>query len=354
MTFDFGDIITITSVFELCFFILFILFKAHKPYYNKILLLVFASQAIGITSWILRKYNIFDDIAYIFKVFDLLWAPTLFLYAEALTKKREQPGIYHYFHALPFLLVLVYSFIGFAVTIPDPPVSAIVNIQVIIYIIAGVVIIARYHRIVKENFSKDESKIRQWVTVVLLGYALACLTPVVAFHFGLFNGQSDITKEVVGFLPFLLFYNILFFNAVENPVVIHDLPFEEKYQGSRLTDDLAKKYLEKLNNTVESEKCYLEPELTLGSLSESSGIPARYLSQIINQYKRKSFYDYINGLRAEYACKLLLSDNRKTVLEILYESGFNSKTSFNTFFKKHTGISPTQFKTKNKISGSGL
>jgi len=352
VTFDFADIVTFTSVFELLSFIIFIILKARKPYYNKVLVIFFAFQTLGIISWILRKYNIYPDISNILFVFELVWAPSLFLYAEALTKQRAKPGIYWFYHGIPFLFFLVYAMLRLAIELPSPPIDLVVSIQVIGYNLAGLYILVRYHRRVKENFSKDEADIRNWVAVVLLGYALACLIPPIAYYIGIYQNQTIMVKEVISFLPFLIFYNILFFNAIGNPVIIHEIPKEEKYLGSQLTNVTAKQYLEKLNQVVESERCYLEPELTLGGLSKISGISSRYLSQIINQHKNKSFYDYINGLRTDYACKLLVTDSKKTILEILFESGFNSKTSFNTAFKKHTGLTPSQYKTKNRKNGS--
>jgi len=352
VVFDFADIVTFTAVFELLFFIIFILFKSFKPYYNRILLIFFACQALGIVSWIFRKHHLQDEISNILLVFDLFWAPSLFLYAEALTKKREKPGIYFFYHALLFLIFLIYSLIQLVFTLPSPPISIIINTQVIVYNIAGLIILTQYHRKVKENFSKDESKIRSWVVFAIVGYALACFIPTITYYLGIYQVQSSMIKEVIAYFPFLVFYNILFFNAVGNPVIIHEIPKGERYQNSNLTDEQANKFLKKLDKVVESGKCYLEPELTLNSLSEMSEIPSRYLSQIINQYKQKSFYDYINGLRVEYACKELQADSNKTILEILYESGFNSKTSFNTSFKKHTRLTPSQFKEKTKKNSS--
>lgn len=348
MTFDFADIVNFTCVFELLFFVIFITLKNRKPYYNKVLNIFFAAQALGIISGILIKYNLNKELSDILVVFVLIWAPSLFLYAEALTKKREKSGIYLFYHGIPFLVILVYSLIRLVFLLPSPPIGFILNIQVIAYNIAGLFILTRYHRKVKESFSRDESNIRNWVTVVLIGYALSCFTPLILYYLGFYQDQSIIMKEFLSMIPFLLFYNILFFNAIGNPVVIHEMPKEERYQGSQLTDDLAEEYIGKLDQIVESGKCFLEPELTLNGLSEITGIPSRYLSQIINQHKQKSFYDYINGLRTEYACKLLLVDSKKTILEVLYESGFNSKTSFNTSFKKHTGQTPSQYKLKNQ------
>jgi AraC-like DNA-binding protein len=66
---------------------------------------------------------------------------------------------------------------------------------------------------------------------------------------------------------------------------------------------------------------------------------------MLNEHFHKNFSDYINSLRIEEAKKILQDPaNNKTILEILYETGFNSKASFNAYFKKETGLTPTEFK----------
>lgn len=352
MTFDLADIITISSVLELFLFSIFLLLKNIRPNYNKALVVFFFFQIIGILSWIFTKHVIFPELAKFLEGFTLLWAPSLYLYAESLTKQNFKFRRKTFYHAFPFILFLLYYSIGLVKKLPPPPIDIIVTIQVNVYIIVGLYILFRYHRKVKENFSEDEAKTRNWLAVVMLGYAIACLIPPITYYLGFYQQQTSTVKEIISFFPFLIFYNILFFNAIGNTVVVHDIPKEEKYTGSPLTDDLAKQYLEKLDRIVAFEKCFLEPELTLGELSDKLGIHSRYLSQIINQYKQKTFYDFINGLRTEYACSLLSSNSKKTILEILFESGFNSKTSFNTAFKKYTGVTPSQYKARKNGSAS--
>lgn len=346
--FDFADIITFTTVFELLFFILYILFKSFKPYHNKVLAIFFLTQMLGIVYWMLEKHELNTPIVQILDVFTLLWAPSLYLYAQALTKKKSKPNIYDLIHSSPFILFFLYTIVRVTFNLPKISFNIIVSAQVIIYNLVGIYILITYHRKVKNNFSTDESIIRKWVAIALIGYTIACFFPYLPYLLGFLENTSSVVKSVIAFLPFLIFFNILFLNAIENPVVIHELPKEERYKGSSLTENMAQEYLKKLDILVNEKHCFLEPELTLGDLSEMSGIPSRYLSQIINQYKNKSFFDYINGLRVNYACNLLLTDNRKNILEILYESGFNSKTSFNTSFKKHTGLSPSEYKAKFK------
>ena len=94
------------------------------------------------------------------------------------------------------------------------------------------------------------------------------------------------------------------------------------------------------------EKPYLDFELTLQKLAIQVDIPERELSLLINHHLNKHFFDFINEYRINDA-KILLKDPTKkelTVLEILYEVGFNSKSSFYTAFKKATNQTPTEYR----------
>jgi AraC-like DNA-binding protein len=93
----------------------------------------------------------------------------------------------------------------------------------------------------------------------------------------------------------------------------------------------------------------MDPLLSLERLSKSVRIPERILSQVINQSSGLNFNDFINKYRTEHAQKLLKDEPNKKVLEVAYECGFNSKTTFNSAFKKFTGQTPSEFK-KNLTS----
>jgi AraC-like DNA-binding protein len=95
---------------------------------------------------------------------------------------------------------------------------------------------------------------------------------------------------------------------------------------------------------METEKPYLDDALTLQKLAEKISIPEKQLSILINQSAGKHFFDFINEFRINYAKTLLKEQPQLTVLEVLYEAGFNSKSSFYTAFKKETGITPTDYR----------
>ena len=107
------------------------------------------------------------------------------------------------------------------------------------------------------------------------------------------------------------------------------------------------KLKEELNNLLLSDNIYKE-DLTLPKLAATLGIKTYQLSHFINNYIEMSFADFINTYRVEDAKKKILTSQDVTILNIAYESGFNSKASFNRAFKKFTGLTPSDFRNINK------
>jgi AraC-like DNA-binding protein len=109
--------------------------------------------------------------------------------------------------------------------------------------------------------------------------------------------------------------------------------------------DIAR-HKDNLISYLEQEKPYTDPDLQLQNLADHLGIPSYQLSQIINTELRQNFYELINSLRiAEAKHRLIDPANQHiTILAIAYDIGFNSKSTFNTAFKKYTKMTPSQFK----------
>jgi len=133
------------------------------------------------------------------------------------------------------------------------------------------------------------------------------------------------------------------------PVTLYNTP---KYSSSAIDEDNKEIYLKKIVNIMEEEKLYLDPLLTLDKFASLLGINRFYISQVINEKLGKNFPDFVNAYRIERTKSLLASEKGKhyTLLAVAYESGFNSKTSFNTVFKKHTGQTPSAFRKAQIIN----
>lgn len=101
---------------------------------------------------------------------------------------------------------------------------------------------------------------------------------------------------------------------------------------------------DKLESYIQEHKPYLKNNLSLDQLAERSDISARNISAIINSCYHKNFFEYINDFRLDDAKYMLLQYQDKSITEIFYECGFNSKSTFNTYFKKRMGMTPSQYR----------
>ena len=130
---------------------------------------------------------------------------------------------------------------------------------------------------------------------------------------------------------------------------------KKKYSKSGLSPEMAQNLHRELSQMMEREKLFSESELSLAALAKKLNVHPNYLSQVINEIEGKNFYDYINSLRIEEFKRLVAmpSNQQYTILSMAYECGFNSKSSFNRFFKKATGVSPSEYLREHAVEVAG-
>lgn len=161
-------------------------------------------------------------------------------------------------------------------------------------------------------------------------YALLLTGVFLVFSYTIGDFQIAITEDEI---------NASIFAGSENLV--------SRYQKSALSEGLLDVYQQKLDFMMSRELAFLDPELSLQSLSKQLKIPKHHLTQLFNVRLGENFYHYINKLRIDYACELIRKSNEdSTFEEIGYKSGFNSKTSFNRYFKKQVGCTPSTYRTQ--------
>jgi AraC-like DNA-binding protein len=138
------------------------------------------------------------------------------------------------------------------------------------------------------------------------------------------------------------------------PAILEEAPERKKakYGNNRLPDFLRASIIAELNRHMRSAQPWLKVDLTLSQLAASINVNPHHLSQIINSEFGKSFACYINEHRVTAACQLLLDKSSKAVLDVALNSGFSSKSSFNALFKKHTGMTPSEYRRRFQKSDS--
>lgn len=119
-----------------------------------------------------------------------------------------------------------------------------------------------------------------------------------------------------------------------------------KYEHSPLTPERSERYAQRLRALMETEKPYLDPDLTLGEMGEQLDLLPRYVSQVVNEEVGQSFTAFVNAYRVKAAKQLLLDEAHQhlTVVAVAHKAGFNSKSAFYAAFKKDTGTTPAAFR----------
>ncbi len=121
---------------------------------------------------------------------------------------------------------------------------------------------------------------------------------------------------------------------------------QQKYKSSSLSRDDQSEILKKLKERMETERPFMQPNFSLPDLAAQLKISTHQLSQVINEGLGKSFFEMTAEYRIEEARRLLKEKLNIKVEEIAEEVGYNSKSSFNTAFKKIVGVTPSEFRNK--------
>jgi len=119
----------------------------------------------------------------------------------------------------------------------------------------------------------------------------------------------------------------------------------QKYKTSAVTSETQSQLLEKLKKVMNESKPFVKPDFSLPELARMLGTSVHALSQVINDGLGKNFFEMTAEYRIEEAKSLLKSQPNIKVEEIAGQVGYNSKSSFNTSFKKIAGKTPSEFRS---------
>lgn len=268
-----------------------------------------------------------------------LIGPFLFLYVKSMTKPDENIQKRWWWHIVPYVFI-IFAF-RFYYNYYDNKwlwrwFIELIYKQWMLYIFASAYLLIPIFKKVRDRKTKliDEEF---WLLNIFFGTSVVWL----AYE------TSSYTSYIVGALSFtfLLYISILLWvYKRSNKTISTDPPI--KYANSNLDVIEIAAHMQKINQYIEQQKPYLDPDLTLVKLSQQLGISRKELSQTINQSEGKNYSSYIAKLRIEEAKRLLALPQYSNykISAIAYESGFNSLSSFNTYFKKIVGKTAQEYR----------
>lgn len=307
------------------------------------------------------------------EVIRFIIAPALYLSVSSFTSAGRKFRKRDLGHFIPFLLFvincvpLVFSgplllnrmVAAFPASFPVVTVfmSLVIKVQIAVYWIGAYVKLARHRKNIRLILSSPDTADLRWLKYVLLGILLIILLWFNEIFFPL-AWINDITSWGYLAATYVVSYFALWQREVypfpAEAVAIDEIIRED--QSSKKQERIPASKIEplkaRLTQLMETEKYFLDPALGLPQLSERMNLSPHELSYLLNTGFGATFFEFVNRYRVEEAKRLLLGDQYQhlSMVGIAYESGFNSKTTFNMTFKKITGLSPTEFR---KAPGNG-
>lgn len=217
--------------------------------------------------------------------------------------------------------------------------------------------VLRHQQKIESFISNKEPIDLNWIKYIIYSF----IGSTIIYICYAFSSDSSSLNIYMNLYFFLIVNLIAYFSIKQGEIFPHSLdvkqlatPFlsEEGSSTKALMDDeqlnAQKEHLIQLMN---DEKPYLDTELNLLKLADQMSLSAHQLSYIVNKGFGENFFSFINRYKVENAKKLLQNPDydHYTILAIAYESGFNSKTAFNTTFKKLTDQTPSEFRKLRSI-----
>lgn len=184
-----------------------------------------------------------------------------------------------------------------------------------------------------------------WIIGAYSGYVVSIIAYFILSSLGWITIEHDyfIMTGIVFCIGLVTYFGFILPEVFDGTPLKKIVPFA-KYQRSGLTSEFSLSQKERLLEVMDQHKPYLDSDLRLDDLANMISLSRNHTSQIINEHFGQSFFYFINTYRISEAMELLISDIDLSITEVIYQSGFNNRVSFYKAFKKHTGITPKEFR----------
>lgn len=367
-----GLIGIIPVIFSVIFSIQLLLIKNISPKENRVLSVYISFLGFTQLVLILNDFNLAILAQYFLPLFItvLLAIPPL-MYRYILIN-LNQPIKRFFRHLILSIIVFITTSVSISVIIINPK-SEFINvffnilsysilagmigvftIQNIFYIYKSITKYRKYVNDLNETVSYEDTLKLRWVLIYIIGYLIFIVCVYLSEFFQATLGDLFFSFSLLAYIIFLWQTKIKQFDALfilrQATIVETDKAIEKEITTTKTekNEEYLSELFSKINTLVESEKLYLNKELSIFDIAKKIGINYKYISQAINLCAEKNFILFINEYRIKEAISLLNNpENNQFTIEAISElAGFQSKSSFNTYFKKITGKTPSELKQK--------
>ncbi len=335
---------------------------------NRALSFFFVSISLGLLQYLLNYFEfqkIFPYYILFTRSFQLLVCPSLYLYIKYLTSPSYRLKYSILLHMVPALMLEIYCMIllstGGDISSEGFIIRRIIfytlEVQFILYFALLKTALKQHEENIKVIYSSikdiDLSWLRFLLNCIVVSVGILLVPKVyeaIAGYADIISAANYITHASLSLIAVAFTFIIGYKGLLQKEIFSgnlfdNDKAGDLKKVASPGSVEKIREVMDRLAAVMKEKKPYLKPELTLQDLAEMTGLPRNAISLAINEDRKQNFYDYINSYRIEIVKEYLknLETKDMNILEIAFRSGFNSKTTFNKFFRKNTNLTPSEY-----------
>ena len=370
MTFNLGALLSFLVAFQLLFVALYLFtHKKGNKRNNRLLAMLFLMFAINLLDFTARVSGIMFPIPLLHLLDDcffFLYGPLLYFYTQGVVYHDYAFKKSDAWHLAPFIIVTCYLIVQvfsidqetqtdfaekmIAVNLPAWMFVAglVVYLHILCYLWFSWQTIKIYQSVIKDKFSSIDEINLDWLNFMVRTFSAITIVAMINNIMPVFGNIFFLYSSIVILLIVsFCFISLVLVKALNQPAIFSGIAQEEteKYAMSNLGSEEIENYKNQLTDLMQTNRPHLNVDLKSKDLAEQLDISPKVLSQVINLSFNQNFYDFINTFRCEEVKRVLQGPDKKiTIIEAMYLSGFNSKSSFNKEFKKLTGQTPSEFK----------
>jgi AraC-like DNA-binding protein len=379
--------ILILGVAQGLFLAILLLTRKENAVANRILagaMIAFSVWLIDVALYSGNYYLEYPHLIGISQPVIYLFGPTIYLYARTLSTGARSLGRRSLLHFIPALVVTAYMLPFFLQPGADKILfverlmreGSPLDVEIIewfklphgvIYTLVTFRLLGRYRERLEQNFSTLDRINLRWLRNLLIGTILVWLVAILHFILGALGIKILDSESNPASIVTVVFVYAIGYLGLRQPEVFWPPPGNDdadttcaeartpetpdKYLKSGLDSEKAETLLEGLLRLMHEQKPYTDPDLTLHQLASQLSVSPHNLSEVINTRLDKSFHDFVNGYRVDEAKIRLVNPKlaHQTILAIAFESGFQSKSTFNKIFKRFTGKTPSSFRRDSQL-----
>jgi AraC-like DNA-binding protein len=318
--------------------------------------------------------NAFPHYGFFLAPLQALITPCLYLYVLARTDPEFRLERRHLWHLTPMAALLFYLFIvyyrlpldgkialvgsgGFSAPVHRFFVPLVADFVQIGYLAAAIRCIHAHGLRLEHWFSRVEDRdcrwlrrlVTIWAGVFALHAAWTAAVGIVGDLPAARGVMAVLNVAHLGFVNALMLMGVMSISPAA-PRTSEAQTEIRKYSASSMSPEGRQELFERARRAMLADELHLTPDLSLREFADRIGVPPRDLSEAVNDIGDQTFFEFVNRARIDHAKKLLEAGPGLKIIDIAFQAGFNSKTAFNTSFKRYVGLTPGDYRRMHASS----